>query len=104
MDDSNGLKILLTYNIKGDDMQAYYEFVLGRYIPILQTLGLEMTEAWHTEYGDYPNRLIGFMARDEQTVSDLLIDETWEDLNDQLLEYVTDFSFKVVPYTVGFRY
>ncbi len=104
MNDSNGLKILLSYNIKTNDMQAYYEFVLGRYIPTLQAMGLEMSEAWHTEYGDYPNRLIGFVARDQQTISNLMIDETWEDLNERLEEFVTDFSYKVVPYTVGFRY
>lgn len=104
MGDSNGFKLLLTYNIKGDSTQAYYEFVLGRYIPVMQSMGLEMSEAWHTEYGDYPNRLIGFVARDEQTISDLRVNDTWADLNEQLEEFVTDFSYKVVPYTVGFRY
>lgn len=104
MNDPNGLKLLLSYNIKVNDMQAYYEFVLGRYIPVMQSLGLEMSEAWHTEYGNYPIRLIGFVARDEETMMNVLADETWEDLNDQLEEYVTDFSYKVIPYTVGFRY
>jgi hypothetical protein len=104
MDDENGLKLLLSYNIRGNDMQAYYEFVLGRYIPLMQSMGLEMSEAWHTEYGNYPIRLIGFVARDEETMMKILDDESWEDLNDQLAEYVTDFSYKVIPYTVGFRY
>ncbi|MFZ0547305.1 MAG: hypothetical protein WAM60_17805 [Candidatus Promineifilaceae bacterium] len=104
MDDENGFKLLLSYNIKGSDMQAYYEFVLGHYIPIMQSLGLEMSEAWHTEYGNYPIRLIGFVSRNEETMMKLLADETWEDLNEKLEEFVTDFTYKVVPYTVGFRY
>lgn len=104
MDDFNGMKLLLSYNIRAGDMQAYYEFVLGRYIPVMQSLGLEMSEAWHTEYGDYPIRLIGFVSRDEETMMNVLSDESWEDLNDQLEEFVTDFSYKVIPYTVGFRY
>jgi hypothetical protein len=104
MEDISGLKLLLSYNIRGNDMQAYYEFVLGRYIPIMQSLGLEMSEAWHTEYGNYPVRLIGFVSRDEETMMRVLGDDAWEDLNDQLAEYVTDFSYKVIPYTVGFRY
>jgi hypothetical protein len=104
MNDPNGVKLLLSYNIRGNDTQAYYEFVLGRYIPMMQSLGLEMSEAWHTEYGNYPIRLIGFVARDEETMNKVLGDETWEDLNEQLEEYVTDFSYKIVPYTVGFRY
>jgi hypothetical protein len=104
MNDPNGVKLLLSYNIRGNDTQAYYEFVLGRYIPMMQSLGLEMSEAWHTEYGNYPVRLIGFVARDEETMLKVLADETWDDLNEQLEEFVTDFSYKVIPYTIGFRY
>ena len=51
-----GLKLLISYNIRVDDAQDYYQFVLGRYIPALQSLGLEVSEAWHTAYGEYPNR------------------------------------------------
>lgn len=101
---ADGLKLLLSYNIKGDDAQEYYQFVLGRYIPALQSLGLEVSEAWHTAYGEYPNRLIGFVSRDKETMMALLGDETWDDLNDQLLDYVTDFSYKVIPYTMGFQF
>jgi hypothetical protein len=104
MDEDNGLKLLLSYNIRANDMQAYYEFVLGRYIPMMQSLGLEMSEAWHTEYGNYPIRLLGFVARDEATMMKVLSGENWEDMNQQLEEYVTDFSYKVIPYTIGFRY
>ena len=100
----NGLKLLLSYNIRPDNAQAYYEFVLGRYVHILQTLGLEMSEAWHTAYGNYPNRLIGFVARDENTMMSMLDNDIWDALNDQLLEYVTDFSYKVIPYKMGFQY
>jgi len=99
-----GLKLLLSYNIRPDNAQDYYEFVLGRYVPILQTLGLEMSEAWHTAYGNYPNRLIGFVARDETTMMSMLDNDIWDALNDQLLEYVTDFSYKVIPYKMGFQY
>lgn len=99
-----GLKLLISYNIRVDDAQDYYQFVLGRYIPALQSLGLEVSEAWHTAYGEYPNRMIGFVSRDKETMRTLLDDETWDDLNDQLLEYVTDLSYKVIPYTLGFQF
>jgi hypothetical protein len=104
MNEANGLKLLLSYNIRVNDMQAYYEFVLGRYIPVMQSMGLEMNEAWHTEYGDYPIRLLGFVSRDQDTLMKLLEDESWEDLNDQLEQFVTDFSYKVIPYSMGFQY
>lgn len=102
--DTGGLKLLLSYNIKSEAMQAYYEFVLGQYVPAMQDLGLEMSEAWHTAYGDYPNRLLGFVARNPETLTDILAGDAWPALNDQLLEYVTEFSYKVVPYQIGFQY
>lgn len=99
----DGLKLLISYNIISELTQEYYEFVLGRYVPTMQSLGLEMSEAWHTAYGDYPNRLIAFVARDPETMRDLLQDGVWDELNEKLQEYVTDFQYKIVPYEVGFQ-
>lgn len=105
MDDiDNGLKLVLTYNIDPDEAQAYYQYVLGQYIPTMQGMGLEVTEAWHTAYGDYPNRLIVFVSRDKETLRQVLDGDSWDELNEQLFEYVTDFEYKVIPYKVGFQF
>lgn len=104
MSESNdGLKLLISYNIIPETAQEYYEFVLGRYVPVMQALGLEMSDAWHTAYGDYPNRLIGFVAKDRETMRGVLEGEVWDELNEKLQEYVTDFQYKIVPYEVGFQ-
>jgi hypothetical protein len=100
----NGVKLLLSYQIRPDQTQAYYEFVLGRYVPVMQAMGLEMSEAWHTAFGNYPNRLIGFVARDMSKMMEVLEGETWQELNDQLEEHVTDFSYKVISYELGFQF
>jgi hypothetical protein len=99
-----GLKLLLSYNIETEDMDQYYQFVLGQYIPAMQMMGLEMSEAWHTAYGNYPQRLVGFVARDRQTIEDLLDSEVWPDLNSRLQEYVVDFRYKVIAYQEGFQF
>jgi hypothetical protein len=99
-----GLKLLLSYNIETEEMDQYYQFVLGQYIPAMQMMGLEMSEAWHTAYGNYPQRLVGFVARDRQTMADLLDSEVWPDLNDKLQEYVGDFRYKVITYQEGFQF
>lgn len=105
MNESNdGLKLILNYNINPDVAREYYEFVLSQYVPTMQELGLEMREAWLTAYGDYPNRQIGFVARDRQTMNDVIRGEDWQDLNDQLLEYVSEFSYKVVQYKPTFQF
>ncbi|MDX1615074.1 MAG: hypothetical protein R3300_12250 [Candidatus Promineifilaceae bacterium] len=98
------MKLLLSYNIKPESAQAYYEFVLGRYVPTMQSMGLEMSEAWHTAYGDYPDRLIGFVAKDRDTMMDVIEGETWHTLNDRLFEFVTDFEYKVINFELGFQF
>lgn len=100
---TEGLKLLISYNVDLDDAQEYYEFVLGKYIPVMQGFGLEMSEAWHTAFGDYPNRLIGFVSRDGDTMRELLDGNTWEELNSELKDHVTDLEYKVVPYKLGFQ-
>jgi hypothetical protein len=100
----NGLKLVLSYDIRPDADQEYYQFVLGQYIPVMQSMGLEMAEAWHTAYGNYPNRLIVFVSRDRETIERVINDANWDDLNERLLEYVNEFDYKVVPYKIGFQF
>ena len=100
---TDGLKLLLSYNIGHTDTRAYYEFVLGRYIPVLQALGLEMSEAWHTAYGPYPSRLIGFVSRDSESLRELMAGEEWEALNEELSDHVSELDFKVIRYKLGFQ-
>ena len=66
-DNGSGLKLLISYDIDPEEGREYYEFALGKYVPTMQSMGLELSEAWHTAYGNYPNRLIGFIAKDEET-------------------------------------
>jgi len=101
--EENGLKLLLEYDVNQDTLQEYYQFVMGQYVPTLQSMGLQMSEAWHTAYGDAPNRLLGFVCGDKQTMDNLLTSDAWVDLNDQLEKYVTDFRYKIIPYRGGFQ-
>ena len=70
----------------------------------MQSLGLEMSEAWHTAYGEYPNRLIGFVSRDGQVLRELMAGDMWDELNDELRIHVTELEFKVIPYKLGFQF
>ena len=96
-------KLILTYDIRPNSGQEYYQFVLGKYVPAVQQMGLEMLEAWTASFGNVPNRTLAFVSRDHETMMDLLHDEEWSDLNDELLEFVTDFDYKVVNYRAGFQ-
>lgn len=100
---TTAVKLLLSYEMKPEAQQEYYQFVMGQFIPTLQSMGLQMSEAWHTAYGDAPNRLIGFVCRDRQTMEELLDGETWDSLSDQLEKFVADLDYKVIPFRDGFQ-
>ena len=101
--DENGLKLLLEYDVNQDTLQEYYQFIMGQYVPALQSMGLQMSEAWHTAYGAAPNRLVGFVCGDRPTMDRLLVSDLWLDLNNELEKYVSDLRYKVVPYRGGFQ-
>ena len=101
--DENGMKLLMEYDVNQDTLQDYYQFIMGQYVPALQSMGLQMSEAWHTAYGTAPNRLIGFVCGDRQTMDRLLDSDLWLDLNNELEKYVSDLRCKVVPYRGGFQ-
>ncbi len=102
-DEIIGMKLLLSYEVNPESLQEYYQFVMTRYVPTMQSLGLQMSEAWHTAYGDAPNRMIGFVTDNQENMLGLLQDDDWLALNAQLEQYVSEFSFKMIPYRSGFQ-
>lgn len=101
---ASGYKLLLTYDVSAESLQEYYRFVLGRYVPVMQAMGLEMSDAWHTAYGELPNRLIGFVARDRETLERILDNDSWLALNEELQQFVASFEYKVVAYKERFQF
>ena len=100
---NNGLKLLLSYDVHAERIHEYRQFVMQRYIPFMQNMGFQISEAWHTAYGDAPNRLIGFVCQNRATLDALLEEEEWQIMNSELETFATDFSYKVVPYRNVFQ-
>jgi hypothetical protein len=98
------IKMLMTYDIVPELQQAYYEFVLGEMIPTAQSMGLVLSEAWHTAYGDYPIRLNGFVARSRQELDRILASAEWQQLEEKLKRFVNGYQRKIVPYREGFQF
>ncbi|MBE2220200.1 MAG: hypothetical protein IAF02_01590 [Anaerolineae bacterium] len=98
-----GFKLMLTYEIREELLHDYYQFVMGEYVPTLQSMGLQISEVWQTAYGNGPNRLMGFVCEEQATITAVLASENWVTLNQQLEKLVTDFNYKVIPYRGGFQ-
>jgi hypothetical protein len=93
------VKLLMSWDIKDGHDAEYFEFVVREWVPGITRLGLQPTEAWFTLYGDCPQVLTGGIAEDLGTMHEIIDSEEWEDLQDSLLEYVTNYRHKIVKAT-----
>jgi hypothetical protein len=103
-EDHGQVKLLVTYDVSEARQEDYFQFVLGEFVPGVQNLGLHMTVAWHTAYGDYPLRLAGFVAQDYATMVTILNDATFLGLEERLQEYVVNYRRRIVQLKSGFQW
>ena len=103
-EDLPGLKLLLSYDVRPESANEYRQFVLQQYIPEMQNMGLQISEAWHTAYGEYPLRMAAFVTEDLETLQDMLDSDRWQDLETELQSYVRNYSRSVVEYRQGFQF
>jgi hypothetical protein len=97
-------KVILTWNIKPGKEQFYYGFMVGDYLPKVNSLGLELTDAWVTVYGDEPQILVGAVMPSVETAKTLISSPEWQALNDQLLEFVDHYVCKIAPQKGAFQF
>ncbi len=96
-------KLLMRWNIRPGKESDYFEYVLKEFAPGINRLGLRLTESWYTVYGKGQQILTGAESEGDQEMDEALQGEAWTKLVDKLQEYVTDFSYKVVPITGRFQ-
>ena len=96
-------KMLLSYNVSPEHQDEYMQFAVQVFLPTLQRIGLENQGVWHTAWGDYPTRLIVFVA-EEQDMHEAVTSDTWEQLETRLRQYVSDYTRRIVPFQPGFQF
>lgn len=97
------VKLLMTWDILPGREQEYFEFVVREFIPGMQRLGLEPTDAWFTMYGEQPQIMASAQMPTLAAVNSVLESDEWRDLNRLLMDYVENFSYKIVPARTGFQ-
>ncbi|HWQ46877.1 MAG TPA: hypothetical protein VN376_08425 [Longilinea sp.] len=98
------VKLILTWNIAAQKEQEYFEFVVRDFIPGLQRLGFDLSDAWATVYGDYPQILVGATLPSLSKAQSLINSGEWISLNNRLQEYVQNYEMKLVPVQGGFQF
>jgi hypothetical protein len=97
------IKLLMTWDILPGREQEYFEFVVRDFIPGVQRMGMEPSDAWFTMYGNKPQILAVMQMTGVDELQGVLDSTDWKDLNQRLLEYVENFNYKVVPARSGFQ-
>jgi hypothetical protein len=94
----------MTWDIAPEREQEYFEFVVREFIPGVQRLGFELSDAWATVYGSHPQILVGAVMPSSTSMKKVLKSSEWKSLTHQLQEYVSDYTHKVVNAHGGFQF
>jgi len=97
------VKLIMTWDILPGKEQEYFEFVVRDFIPGIQRLGLEPSDAWYTMYGDQPQILAAIQSSNLDALQRIMDSQEWQTLTRQLSDYIEDFNLKVVPARSGFQ-
>ncbi len=101
---SEQVKLVMAYDIRSGQENAYRRFVLEDFLPQAQELGLVPTDAWHTAYGNYPARMLAFVADDLEAMQAARAKPEWQDLIKRLTGYTNNLSQRVVRFRGGFQW
>ena len=97
-------KLIMTWDIVPEREQEYFEFVVREFIPGVQSLGFELTDAWATLYGTQPQIMVAATLPTLTNIQQVMRSTEWESLSNQLQDFVQNFSQKVVEAQGGFQF
>jgi hypothetical protein len=96
------VKLIMNYDIKPGRDQEYFEFLVREFAPGLARLGVQPTESWYTMYGKHPQIMTGGIAENVGAAKAMLASKEWTELHQRLLEFVTNYSHKIIRVTPFF--
>ena len=102
---NGNVKLLMTWDIKPGLDQEYFEFVMREWVPNTTKLGLTPIEAWYSVYAvsDMPRIMAGAIADDDESMRRIITSPDWTALQTRLMEYVENYSQKIVRVTGDYQ-
>lgn len=94
----------MSWDITPNREQEYFEFVVREFIPGIQRLGFELNDAWATVFGSHPQILVGVLLPTMNKAHQVLESPDWLSLNNQLRDFVHNYTLKVVEARGGFQF
>jgi hypothetical protein len=96
-------KLLMTWDLRPGQDQAYLEFNAKEFVPRLMKLGLQPMDSWYTLYGKAPRFTAGWVGEDAASIRRLVSSPEWAELERELDRYVLNFQYRIVPVTGPFQ-
>jgi hypothetical protein len=97
------VKLLLTWDILPNLEQEYFEFVISDFVPEIKQLGIRPVDIWYTMYGDQPQIMIAAKTQSQASLNVVMASKEWQLLLENLMKFVENFSYKVIPAETGFQ-
>ncbi|HOJ01448.1 MAG TPA: hypothetical protein PLL88_07500 [Anaerolineaceae bacterium] len=97
-------KIILTWDVTPQYEQKYFEFLVREFLPGMQKLRFQLTDAWVTVYGNRPQILVGAVMTSVEEIRTVLDSAEWFTLTGKLKEYVINFKQKITVANGGFQF
>ena len=92
------VKLILSCNIKPglEEAKLAFVYITQEFPKSMRNAGLELSDAWYTVYGNWPQIRMSFMCREITELRTFLYSKTWETLKRELLHHAVDYRQKVV--------
>ena len=98
------VKLMMTWDIRPGQEESYLQFITQEFTTAMLKAGLQATDAWYTIYGPrHPEVMMGFLVSNLEAAKTFLASETWQQLKERLLEYVDNYTQKVIHYKGGYQ-
>ena len=97
------VKLLMTWDILPNLEQEYFEFVISDFIPEIKQLGISPVDLWYTLYGDQPQIMVAAKTQSQAALNIAMASKEWQRLIENLLQFVGNFSYKVISAQTGFQ-
>jgi hypothetical protein len=98
------IKVIMSWDIVEGREQEYFEFVVRNFMPGVQKLGMTLSDAWVTIYGEHPQILVGAVVPGLEKAREIIKSEEWFQLNNRLLDFVSHYELKLAPLEGGFQF
>jgi len=96
-------KLLMTWDIRPGQEQAYIDFNAAEFVPRLMKMGLQPMDSWYTLYGEAPKLTVGWVSEDVRVIHEAVRSSEWKDLERKLEQFIVNFRYRIVPVTGPFQ-